>query len=120
MTRLPLALAAALALAAPSAASAYPASWFMTNAEAQSASRQVVREDYNGWARTRAYCRPQFVTHPVRGAAYHRWVCIVVDPEDRSCDGEFGERGVGISVAGSRYPGRFNWHQVFPIDCFGD
>jgi hypothetical protein len=118
------ALVAALMVVPASASAAY----YIPQRTAESHARQVVHEEFTGFDRTSAFCRPKGIfgdgaSGPLipPGARYHRWVCVVTDPYDSCPDPEpYGVMGVGISIAGSSVVGRFYWHVWHGIDCFGD
>ena len=98
MRKLATLAAAIMALAIiPSTASA---SWYISKAQAEHATRVIVHEKYGDW-NVGAYCRPYARTAAHSGYIYHRFVCYwaadarFTDGSDADCEGT-------LAIAGSR------------------
>ena len=95
---LALAVAGATALVVPSLASAEV---YLTKAQAEADTEQAVSERY-GSEYPGSACRPQGLSRPKAGYAYHRWVCYWAD--EYRCEGK-------LLISGSRGRGYF-YHRV--------
>jgi hypothetical protein len=104
------------ALVGPAAAdAAYPASWYMTKAQAERAARGITAREYDVYDAS-AWCRPQGANRPRPGYVYHRWVCGVSADASLS-DCESGYAGGQLLVAGSRHRDYTNWRWIRGVTC---
>ena len=105
------ALITALLFGVTLANAAYPDSWIPAARRPSVTRGKVAREEY-GYARTQAYCRPQFINRQAKSdERWHRWSCATWDPTTLGCDSSDRESVVTATfvILGSRYRGMFNW-----------